>query len=99
MTEKTKVYVGMDVHKDSVVTAMLREGERDPLLVNQLSHDPRELRRVLNSHHMTCVSPRCSTMILPSTCWGATTKFGRHLRDRGLRRRRIQFGLGDMELL
>ena len=34
MTEKTKVYVGMDVHKNSVVIAV-REGERDPLLVKE----------------------------------------------------------------
>ena len=48
MTEKTKAYVGMDVHKDSVVTAVLREGERDPALVKRLSYEPRKLRRVLD---------------------------------------------------
>ena len=48
MTEKTKVYVGMDVHKDSVMIAVLREGERDPLLVKRLSHEPRKVRRVLD---------------------------------------------------
>ena len=48
MTEKTKVYVGMDVHKDSVVIAVLWEGERDPALVKRLSHEPRKLRRVLD---------------------------------------------------
>ena len=48
MIEKTKVYVGMDVHKDSVVIAVLWEGERDPALVKRLSHEPRKLRRVLD---------------------------------------------------
>ena len=31
----------MDVHKDSVMIAGLPEGEREPTLVNRLSHDPR----------------------------------------------------------
>ena len=41
---KTKVYVGMDVHKESVTVAVLVEGEREPALVKRLSHDPRGLR-------------------------------------------------------
>ena len=48
MTEKTKVYVGMDVHKDSVVIAVLRAGVRDPARVERHSHEPRKLRRVLD---------------------------------------------------
>ena len=48
MTEKTKVYVGMDVHKDTVVIAALGEDERDPLLVKRLSYEPRKVRRVLD---------------------------------------------------
>lgn len=38
----------MEVHKDTVVIAVLREGERDPLLVKRLPHEPRKLRRVLD---------------------------------------------------
>ena len=45
---KTKVYVGMDVHKDSVMVAVLPEGARAPKLVKRLSHDPRGLRRLLD---------------------------------------------------
>ena len=41
MQKKTKVYVGMDVHKDTVMMAVLPEGAREPTLVKQLSHDPR----------------------------------------------------------
>ena len=48
MKNQTKVYVGMDVHKDSVVIAVLPEGEREPTLVKRLSHDPRGLRRSLD---------------------------------------------------
>ena len=48
MKKKTKVYVGMDVHKDSVMIAVLPEGEREPALVKRLSHDPRGLRRLLD---------------------------------------------------
>ena len=48
MKNKTKVYVGMDVHKDSVMIAVLPEGVREPTLVRRLSHDPRGLRRLLD---------------------------------------------------
>ena len=45
---KTKVYVGMDVHKDSVMIAVLPEGAAEPTLVKRLSHDPRGIRRLLD---------------------------------------------------
>ncbi|MXV96137.1 MAG: IS110 family transposase [Gemmatimonadetes bacterium] len=48
MKKKTKVYVGMDVHKDTVTIAVLPEGVREPTLVKRMSHDPRGLRRMLN---------------------------------------------------
>jgi hypothetical protein len=48
MKSKAKVYVGMDVHKDTVMIAVLAEGAREPTLVKRLSHDPRRLRRLLN---------------------------------------------------
>ena len=48
MMKKTKVLVGMDVHKGSVMIAVLPEGVREPTLVKRLSHDPRGLRRLLS---------------------------------------------------
>ena len=48
MKNETKVYVGMDVHKDSVMIAILPEGVREPTLVKRLSHDLRGLRRLLD---------------------------------------------------
>ena len=48
MKNKTKVYVGMDVHKDSVMIAVLPEGAAEPTLVKRLSHDPRGIRRLLD---------------------------------------------------
>ena len=48
MKNETKVYVGMDVHKDSVMIAVLPEGAREPTLVKRLSHDPRGIRRLLD---------------------------------------------------
>ena len=48
MKKKTKVYVGMDVHKDSAMIAVLPEGAREPTLVRRLSHDPRGIRRLLD---------------------------------------------------
>ena len=47
-TKKTKVYVGMDVHKDSVMIAVLPEGVREPTLARRLSHDPRGIGRLLD---------------------------------------------------
>ena len=46
--QKTKVYIGMDVHKDSVMVAVLPEGAREATLVKRMSYDPRGLRRLLN---------------------------------------------------
>ena len=46
--QKTNVYVGMDVHKDTVMMAVLSEGAREPSLVRRLSHEPRKLRRLLD---------------------------------------------------
>ena len=37
MQKKTKVYVGMDVHKDTVMIAVLAEGAREPTVVKRLS--------------------------------------------------------------
>ena len=48
MKNETKVYVGMDVHKDSVMIAVVPEGAREPTLVKRLSHDPRGIRRLLD---------------------------------------------------
>ena len=48
MKNGTKVYVGMDVHKDSVMIAVLPEGAREPTLVKRLSHDPQGIRRLLD---------------------------------------------------
>ena len=46
--KKKKVYVGMDVHKDSVMIAVLPAGVAEPTLVKRLSHDPRGIRRMLD---------------------------------------------------
>ncbi len=48
MKKKTKVYVGMDVHKDTVTIAVLPEGAREPTLVKRLSHDPLGIRLMLD---------------------------------------------------
>jgi transposase len=48
MKNETKMYVGMDVHKDTVMIAVLPEGAREPTLVKRMSHDPRGLRRLLD---------------------------------------------------
>ena len=48
MKNETKVYVGMDVHKDTVVIAVLPEGAREPTLVKRMSHHPRGIRRMLD---------------------------------------------------
>ena len=48
MKSKTKVYVGMDVHKDTVMIAVLPEGLREASLVKRLSHDRRGLKRLLD---------------------------------------------------
>ena len=48
MKNETKLYVGIDVHKDSEMIAVLPEGAREPTLVKRLSHDPRGLRRMLD---------------------------------------------------
>ena len=48
MKNETKVYVGMDVHKDTVMVAVLPEGARESTLVKRLSHDPQGIRRLLD---------------------------------------------------
>lgn len=45
MSEKTKIYVGMDVHKDSVMVAVLPEAAPEPTVVKRLPNDLRKLRR------------------------------------------------------
>jgi transposase len=39
------LYVGMDVHKDSVMIAVLPEGTREPIQVERLTNDLKKLRR------------------------------------------------------
>ena len=40
---KTKVFVGLDVHKDAVTISVLPEGAGEPTVAKQLSHDRRGL--------------------------------------------------------
>ena len=47
MDEKSKVYVGMDVHKDTVMVAVLPEGAPEPTVVKRLPNEPRRLKRWL----------------------------------------------------
>lgn len=41
----SKIYIGMDVHKDSVMVAVLPEEAAEPTVVKQLPNDDRKLRR------------------------------------------------------
>ena len=45
MSETDKLYVGMDVHKDSVMVAVLPETAPEPTLVKRLPNDVGKLRR------------------------------------------------------
>ena len=69
MKNKSKVYVGMDVHKDSVMIAVLPEGARGPTVVKRLSHNPRGLRRLLGrlarQHEFAPATRRAAR----ATCW------------------------------
>ncbi len=51
MKQKTKVFVGMDVHKDSVMIAVLPEVVGEPTLVKRLSHDVNGHRKPDTSGH------------------------------------------------
>ena len=42
---ETKLYVGMDVHKDSVMVAVLPAGAAEPTVVKRLPNEVRKLRR------------------------------------------------------
>lgn len=42
---RDKLYVGMDVHKDSVMVAVLPEASREPAVVKRIPNEPRKLRR------------------------------------------------------
>lgn len=44
---KYKIYVGMDVHKDSVTIAVLPEEAREPTVVKRIVNEDRRLRRFL----------------------------------------------------
>ena len=46
-TPSSKIYVGMDVHKDAVMMAVLPEAAEKPTIVKQLANDERALRRFL----------------------------------------------------
>ncbi len=43
-----KIYVGMDVHKDSVMMAVLPEGASEPTVVKRLPNEERKLKRFLD---------------------------------------------------
>ena len=47
MDEKSKVYVGMDVHKDTVMLAVLPEGAPEPTVVKRLPNESTRLKRWL----------------------------------------------------
>ena len=69
MKNETKVYVGMDVHKDSVMIAVLPEGEREPTLVKRLSHDPRGIRRLLDRLARRMRFAPVTRRAARATCW------------------------------
>jgi hypothetical protein len=39
------IWIGMDVHKDTVMVAVFRDQRSEPEVVQQLPNDPRKLRR------------------------------------------------------
>jgi len=46
-TSSSKIHVGMDVHKDTVMIAVLPDASAKPTIVKQLPNDERKLRRFL----------------------------------------------------
>ena len=42
---ESKMFIGMDVHKDSVVVAVLPERASEPTVVKRLPNEARKLRR------------------------------------------------------
>jgi transposase len=45
MSSTTKIWIGMDVHKDSVMAAVFEGRRSEPEVVQQLPNEPRKLRR------------------------------------------------------
>jgi transposase len=44
----SRIYLGMDVHKDSITIAVLPEGASAPTRLERLSYDPQKLKRLLD---------------------------------------------------
>ena len=84
MKNETTVYVGMDVHKDSVMVSVLPEGAREPTLVKRLSHDPRGIRRLLDRLGAGARGPRLLRGERGGLRAGAADpELGPRVRDRG----------------
>lgn len=45
MSSTSIIWIGMDVHKDTVMVAVFEDRRSEPEVVQQLPHDPRKLRR------------------------------------------------------
>lgn len=45
MSSSSMIWIGMDVHKDSVMVAVYADGAREPEVVQPLPNDSRKLRR------------------------------------------------------
>ncbi len=73
---KNKLYVGMDVHKDSVMIAVLAEGASEPTVVRRLPNDARKLRRFLDEWDETGRSGAATRPVVPATCWSERSGAG-----------------------
>jgi len=57
------IYLGLDVHKDSITIAVLPESGPVPSRVERLQNDVAKLRRLCNglAHKLPCANTNCPT--------------------------------------
>jgi len=64
---RTIIYLGMDVHKDSITIAVLPAGAKVPTRLNRLPNDLQQLRKWLERWRAMATSPRVMRRAAPGT--------------------------------
>ncbi len=76
MSSSHNFWLGMDVHKESVTAAVIRDRDAEPLRVDRLPYDLKKIRRYVQRLQAEGTVRACYEASGPATCFSAPSLSG-----------------------